>query len=162
MDQKETLKILLNTNHSTIKKLVEDISEEESMVTGKDNLNHIRWQLGHLVLSDMLIIRAYGEKYDLPEVDWVPLFGRGSKLSTKSEDYPALAQIKERLYDIYENQIKALNEIDITDLDKEIEFFPGFTSQALKGALFFCQHEFYHAGQIAQLRRILGCSALFG
>ena len=162
MDIVQTLKYLLNTNHRAVRQMIEDITEEESMVTGKDNLNHIRWQTGHLVVSDRLIIPALGAEYPLPEIDWKPLFARGSKISRKSDDYPSMIQLRERLFDIYDNQLTALEKVDSSILEKEIEFFPGFKMKAAEGSLFFCQHEFYHAGQIAQLRRILGRSGLFG
>ncbi len=161
MDKKENLRFLLNSNRSAVSKLIADITDEESLFRGKDNLQHICWQTGHIVYNSYLVLRTLGEHVPLPD-GWYDMFKRGCEFVEDSTVYPTMATLIEKL-NWYNDQItKRLDALTDTDLDNTLDAEPVFDTSAMNAALFFCTHEFYHAGQIATIRRLLGRERSFG
>ncbi len=161
MAKKENLLFLLGSNESAVRRLVDDVTDEESLVRGKDNLQHIRWQTGHLVYNAYLILRSLGEPGSLPD-NWDTLFRRGCGFSDDANMYPSMAELRDKLYWFYD-QIKArASKMSDDELDQVLDPEPVFDTGAMNAALFFCTHEFYHAGQIVIIRRILGRERPFG
>ena len=161
MERKENLRYLFKSNHGAVRILLDDITEEESMVRGKDNISHIRWQTGHLLYSAALTLKMLHDTTDIPE-SWYTLFGRGSDISDSADDYPSMKELRDKLYILYDRMEKRLNTITDEEFDKQVIIAPGFEPTSLNGTLFFCTHEFYHAGQIAILRKMLGRERSFG
>jgi len=161
MDKKVNLKKLLKSNHCAIRALLDDISDEESMRHDYEHCNHIRWQTGHLVYSATLSLKLLGETSDVSE-EWIKLFGGGPKIIDNASIYPNMAQLRDKLYALYEDIYRALDKTTIEYLDMEIEFLPKWKTTPIDGILFFCTHEFYHAGQITVMRRVLGRDRPFG
>jgi len=161
MERKDNLRYLFESNHSAVRRLLDDISEDESMKRGKDNISHIRWQTGHLVYSATLTLKMLHDSAEIPE-PWYALFGRGSKISDNAKDYPSQKELRDKLYELYDLMEKRLDTITDKELDSKAIIVPGFEPTSCNGALFFCTHEFYHAGQIAVLRKVLGRERAFG
>jgi uncharacterized damage-inducible protein DinB len=161
MERKENLRYLFESNHSAVRRLLDDITEDESMVCGKDNISHIRWQTGHMVYSAALTLKMLHDTADIPEL-WHTLFGRGSTISDNADEYPSLKELRDKLYDLYDQMEKRLDTITDEDFDKQAIIAPGFEPTSCNGTLFFCTHEFYHAGQIAIIRKVLGRDRAFG
>ncbi|UCD17003.1 MAG: DinB family protein [Candidatus Zixiibacteriota bacterium] len=161
MEKKENLLFLLKSNHGALKMLLDDVSEEESMVRGEHDHNHIRWHTGHLIYAATLTLKTLDDEVQISE-KWLGLFKGGSDVSDESADYPAMAELREKLYDLHARMQERVVSISDADLDRKVEITPGFESIAMNGALFFCTHEFYHAGQIANMRKIIGRERAFG
>lgn len=161
MTKKENLIALLKSNHSAVKRLINDIDDDESMVRGKDNNNHIRWLTGHLVDNAGNTLKVLGVE-NVVSKEWLKLFGRGSEIIDDPNTYPSISQLKRNLYSLYEQIYETLNKMTDSDLDRNIEPFPGWQTTPIDAALFFCTHEFYHAGQITIKLRVLGRNRPFG
>jgi uncharacterized damage-inducible protein DinB len=161
MSKKENLKYSLATNQRGVRALIDDISETESLERGKDNLQHIRWLTGHLVTNAYQILKTLGGEADYPE-QWLTLFKRGCGWHDDPSVYPPMAELKTRLYALYAQINQRLEEMPEEDLDRELWKEAGFQTSAMNTATFFCKHEFYHMGQIAAIRRILGRERSFG
>ncbi|HHI03594.1 MAG: hypothetical protein DRP51_06910 [Candidatus Zixiibacteriota bacterium] len=159
--KKENLKKLLESNHCSIKALIDDISEEESMRHDYAHCNHIRWQTGHIIDSARIILKLLGRDIETPE-EWQKIFGWKSKLFENASIYPPMSELREQLYSFYEQRLQALDNFPSDDLDKEIELSGGWKTTPMDGILFLCTHEFYHAGQITVMRRVLGRDRPFG
>ena len=161
MTKKENLMVLLKSNHGAVRKLIDDIDDDESMFCGKDNRNHIRWLTGHLVYNAGNILKVLGVEDTVPK-EWLKLFGRESEISDNPNSYPSISELKSKLYFLYEQIYEMLNEMADSDLDRKIEPFPKWQTTAMDAVLFLCTHEFYHAGQITTILRILGRERPFG
>lgn len=161
MEKKENLGFVLNSTRSAVGRLIDDITDEESLFRGKDNLQHIRWQTGHIVFGSYLILRALGETVPLPG-GWHDLFHRGCEFAEDATAYPTMAALREK-FKSYDDKITARLEVMTdTELDKILDPEPIFETPALNAALFLNAHAFYHAGQIAMIRRLLGRERSFG
>lgn len=161
MGKRENLRFLFKSNHGAARKLIDDITEDESMFRGKDNINHICWQTGHLVYNAGLILNILGDNSAIPE-KWIELFKRGAEFHDDNSVYPAMSELKKKLYSLYEQLSCALDGITDAFLDEKIDIVPGWNETRMNGILFFCTHEFYHCGQIVIIRRLLGREQPFG
>jgi len=154
MALKDHLLFMLETNQDVIKRLIDDISEEDSMVQSDHGFNHIRWQVGHLICYDNNSLGLLGgDKIDLGK--WEKLFAAGSKISNDPSIYPEMSELKFKIYDLHRNLIAQANKITDADLEKIIGDVDN-PKPVWRPVTFFCMHEFYHAGQITQTRRMLG------
>jgi hypothetical protein len=161
MSNKEGLKKMLQSNHDAIKKLIDDISEEESMRHDYEHCNHIRWQTGHLIDSTRLVLKLLGKSADVPD-EWTELFGYGSTLNENASIYPSMNELKGKLYGLYGETISILDNIPAKNLDGVVELATGWKINSWDGIPALCRHEFYHAGQITVMRRVLGRDKPFG
>ena len=126
-----------------------------------ENVNHIRWQTGHLVYSAGLLLKLLGETADIPE-EWNGLFGYGSTLQDDKSVYPSMTDLKTKLYELYEQTFTALDNLPVERMDEEVDLGEDWKAAPAEGALYLCAHEFYHAGQITVMRRVLGRDKPFG
>jgi len=144
-----------------IRKLLEDLSEDESFVTIGDSPNHICWQTGHLLFTTSLRLEALSQKADIP-CEWVKMFSRGAKHPGDRSAFPPFVDLRATLLSAYLQADKAVADISDEYLDSEIAIFPTWKDRAYHYITFFLTHDFYHAGQMAMIRRHLGRTGTFG
>jgi len=154
MADREQTAYMLKMTTSTIRTLIEDVGEDESMIRGEHGFNHIRWQTGHLFHIYHSILRLLGvEKSDTEKIK--ALFDFGTYISDEADDYPPMADIRANLLEIMAEAEKAAETVADDILDREVNRVDGKigTGHLLS---FLCMHNWYHAGQITHLRKILG------
>lgn len=162
MTKSENLLHMVRFNNRALRGLLDDITEEESLVRGQDGLLHIRWLTGHVLSTTNMMLGALA----CPPIDFPPsykqLFDRGSALTDDPTAYPPLATLRSQLYDLYDRIIDVLPNVSDDDLDEPLPKEAGFDALRINAASFLCMHAFYHCGQIAMIRRILGRERSFG
>ena len=144
-----------------IRKLLEDVTEDESFVELGNCPNHICWQTGHLLFTSALRIQAMGEKADIPR-EWVLMFGRGAEHPGDRSVFPPFDELRSTLFAAYTQADQAVAKTTDEYLDSEIAIFPAWKDRAYHYITFFLSHDFYHAGQVALIRRHLGRTGSFG
>lgn len=140
-----------------------DLTDEEMMHRPDPKCNHIKWQLGHLLQSDNMMVNGCvaGTISELPEG-----FSEKYTKETCSSDHAGDFHSKEELLGMYETQTKAILEalagLSEDDLDRPApdsmkDYAPTF------GAAFgmIGDHWLMHAGQWAVIRRQKGRSPIF-
>lgn len=156
MNKAENLGYMIRLDGRALRALLEDITEDESLVQGKDKLNHIRWLTGHLVYETNFVLQMLGcPPSALPET-YEKLFDAGSELQGDPKVYPPMAQLRSELYELHDRVAVAVAGLSDEALDEQLPKEIGFEAQRLQGATFMAMHTFYHCGQIAVIRRILG------
>jgi len=163
MDTKTAIKTALDLADMISKSYLGDLSDEEMMHRPAPGCNHIKWQVGHLIASENMMINncVPGALPDLP----AGFSDKYNKETAGSDDASAFDS-KEDLLKLYEQQraatLTALEQIPLEDLNKESPepmraYAPNF------GAAFIMQdsHWMMHAGQWAVIRRQLGREPLF-
>ena len=160
MSIREQLKYMVSVNQLVAKNILEDITEPESLIIVDKLPNHIRWITGHIVYSGGVPLMKLGDTKD----DWErlkDLFAGGSELAKDPSVYPSQAELRSWLADIHERTLTALDKVD--EAMFEIETGEGEQKRpAWKRYVFLYMHEFYHAGQIVQIRRAIGRPRPFG
>ncbi|MFH1687817.1 MAG: DinB family protein [bacterium] len=159
MTCKETLLYLLKTSQFISDKLIDDVSEEDSLVRGRDQSNHIRWQVGHLVYFGKYILFLAGqgdESFRQLEGD----FGYKSVVRDDGSGYLALAELKEQLADVHRQLYEFVEKASDGELDKIVDEKKG--TPVAEQIAFWSLHETYHAGQIIPVGKALGRERPFG
>ncbi len=160
MDSRDQLLYMVNTNQAVLKRLLDDVTPEDSMVRGEEQLNHICWLVGHLLNTNINALSLAGvtvEDYQ----KWGKIFGGGSEISDDPSVYPSWVDLRERLFRIYEQMKGTYSRLSDDELARMVGDDKGKVPlwQRLS---FFCMHDFYHAGQIVHMRKILGRKRPFG
>lgn len=154
MTIRENLLYMMRINKQALWRLIDDISEEESMRRLDGRLNHIRWQTGHILYTNSIALSLLGDETEYFN-NLKETFGGGSIISIEPSDYPPMSELRKRLYELYDKLIGAVESAADDDFARETgegkEREPVWQTLA-----FFCMHDFYHAGQITQLRRMMG------
>lgn len=161
MTSKEHLLGHLKLIHGAIRKLLDDVSEQESLVSLSGNPNHIKFLAGHMSSTAAMALIAAGGKPEYPE-DWMKLFGRGATVSTDMAQYPTMSEVREKLLGLYGELEEFVAHAEEAALERVNTLRPGWEMNATDAVLFFTSHDFYHAGQIAMIRRALGRERMFG
>ncbi|HOD67137.1 MAG TPA: DinB family protein [candidate division Zixibacteria bacterium] len=162
MTNSENLLYMMRINQRALKALLDDITEEESMVRGRDSLLHIRWLTGHLVYNVNHVLAMIGSLPVMLPSSYKQLFDRGSAITNDPKAYPSLAALRSELLDLHDRLIDVLPGVSDDDLDEPLPKDAGFNAVRLNAASFMCMHTFYHCGQIAMIRRVLGRERSFG
>ncbi|MEO6695644.1 MAG: hypothetical protein ABIY50_11265 [Ignavibacteria bacterium] len=139
----EEIKTIFKYNAFVINKNLEDISQDESIMTPPDGGSSINWILGHIVLTRDVIHEMFGIK-KMCEEDFEKLYARGSS-TIRKEDAQDISSLLKIYNDSQEKIMKALEESDIRADEEKMNNIPGLSF-----------HEAYHAGQMGVLRRVIG------
>jgi hypothetical protein len=119
-----------------IRKLLEDVTEDESFVTVGDSPNHICWQTGHLLFTAAMRLQALGQKADIPR-EWVLMFGRGAKHPGGRSAFPLFVDLRTTLFSTYVQADKTVADTTNEYLDSEIAIFPTWKDRAYPLYLLF-------------------------
>lgn len=139
----EEVKSVFRFNAHVINKNLEDINQEESLVTASSGGPSINWILGHIILTRDYLQELLGIENTCDE-KFEKIYSRGVDSVSTSD----AIDVKELLKIFNESQIKimkALDEIDIRSDKDMMDNIPGLSF-----------HEAYHAGQTGILRRVIG------
>lgn len=163
MNSRQAIRLGLDTSNMICQGYLKDLTDAELFVRAVPGINHIAWQLGHLLVSenDMVETACPGSMPPLPAG-----FAEKYTKETSTLDTPSAFHSKSVYMNAYEEQrsgtLKALEKLSDADLDRPA---PEKYRQWLKslGDLFSMQgsHWLMHAGQWAVLRRKLGRPPLF-
>jgi hypothetical protein len=161
LGKKDNLREHLSTIHVMLKRLVDDISEEESVTILGDNPNHIKWQTGHLVFTAVLAARTLGGEIPVPD-GWAAIFRRGATAPDPGAKLPLLSEIRTVLYSSHERVQALIDQTSDEYLDTNRVIAPNWEASPMSALLFLAAHDFYHGGQIAMIRRAIGRERSFG
>ena len=160
MDTRQGIKLALDMADMISMAYLQDLSDEELLRRASPGINHIKWQLGHLIAAENQMINAVspGASPELPEG-----FAERYSKETASSDDPSAFDSKADLLALHEKQRAAtLAALEATsdealDGDSGVEYVPTV------GGIFSMQgsHWLMHAGQWAVVRRQLGREPLF-
>lgn len=163
MNANAVIKLALATAEMIGMAYLEDLSEEEMMVRPIGGCNHIKWQLGHLIASENMMINTCitGALPPLP-AGFAERYAADKSDSDDGADFDS----KGELIQIYRQQraitLKTLDGLTEAQLDAETQG-PMRSYASTVGAAFVMQdsHWMMHAGQWAVIRRKLGRKPLF-
>lgn len=163
MNSKDAIKSSMNMGNLISMAYLEDLTDEDMMQRPQAECNHIKWQVGHLIVSEHNIIEAClpGSMPSLPEG-----FAEQYSKETANNDDADRFHTKAELLEQYEAQragtLAALDTLSDDDLSKASpESISGYAPDW--GTAFVMQgsHWLMHAGQWAVVRRQLGRPPLF-
>jgi hypothetical protein len=157
MDAKAAFKTTYDMGRMVTTTYLSDLNDADLFVRPVPGMNHIAWQLGHLIASEQSMIQGMGySAAELPEG-----FAAAHSMETASSDdrsrfltKPAYLDLADR---VRKATIAALERTSDADLDKPApERMRSYAPTV--GAVFglIGTHEFMHSGQFVAVRRKLG------
>ena len=163
MNAHDALKMTMGTAEFIGLAYLEDLTDDELMRRAAPGINHVNWQVGHLLLSEYQMLEAIapGSVPPLPAG-----FAQKYSRETVGIDDPAAFSTKAELLSVYKAQRAgtkaALDKMTAEELDTPApEAFKAYAPTY--GSIFELQgsHWLMHCGQWAVVRRQLGRPALF-
>lgn len=157
------IKLALELPNMIVRSYLEDLTDAELLVRPFDGMNHIAWQLGHLIHGENFHINQVvaGSMPPLPD----GFSDQHSKEAAASDD-PASFCTKARYLELMEEQragsIAVLEKLSDAELEQpspeSIRYFGPTVGSVFAGE---SAHWMMHAGQWAVVRRRLGRPPLF-
>ncbi len=158
MNAKDAIQSASNLSSMVLKSYVGDMEDADLMRRPHAECNHLAWQLGHLIASEVMLLEmaAPGQGTELPEG-----FTEAHSKEQIKNDNPADFCDKETYLQLFD-KVRAASQAALqaypeADLDKETsEDFRSFCPTM--GDLFnlIATHPMMHAGQFVIVRRELG------
>lgn len=143
--------------------LVEDVPESKLFTTAWDSGNHVLWILGHLAWTDDYFMQMAGNRDSVLPAGWADRFGIRSTPTPNPDDYPAPAEVRDRLASTRATLLDWFRSMDPAQAKAELpEALSGFAPNTAGLASTLAWHEGLHAGQITVIRRKLGLGPTTG
>jgi hypothetical protein len=159
--QRDILKAHIATVQGATRRLVDDVTEQESLVTIDGFHNHIKWLTGHLAWTATLSVKVLGGEAQFSS-SWTEIFRRGAPTPPKALTSPAWPEVRTQLFALHKQILDLIELSDDDKLVRVVEIDKGWENSPSKAMMFFSAHEFYHAGQMAIIRRTLARDRSFG
>ena len=153
MDVREVLCGSWLASRRMLELVLTDVTEADSVARGAENINPIRWQVGHLAASARFTAKLIDPALDWPDREpFRAMFGRGSTLLDDPRDYPPLAELKTKETEAVDAVLASLQGIDVAKLEAAAQLSETWQLPLWNAVVFLGEHAAYHAGQIAHIR----------
>jgi hypothetical protein len=146
-------------NATLLEKSLEGINAAEWMACPSESSNPLIWIAGHIVWARSRALALLGTEWSKP---WLALYARGAK-TADGEECPTPEEVIAAWH-----EVKAIFDDALEDVTEEAlsapapERIPSFDGKLGGTISFFANHESYHVGQAAYVRRCLGHGRVAG
>jgi hypothetical protein len=158
MKTKDALKSTMDISSMVLDSYISDMSDAELMSRPSPSSNHLAWQLGHLISSEVSLLESIcpGKAAELPAG-----FAEKHAKETVANDDPRQFCTKEEYRALFQkvraSTLAALEGLSDADLDAPSpERFRQFVPTVGQLLTLIGTHPMMHAGQFAVVRRVLG------
>ena len=162
MKPTDAIKISIDTADMITRMYLDDLTEEEMMHRPAEGCNHIKWQMGHLISSDHIMVNGCcdGVMPSLP-AGFAEKYSKETAASNNADDFHSKAE----LIELFENQraaaLSALANLSDQDLGKPApEEMRSYAPTVANAFSMLGIHWTMHTGQWAVIRRQLGRAPL--
>lgn len=148
----------LELNTRLLLNALDGIDEEAARKRPNERTNHVLFLACHLVDARHYLARSLGRASESPFKAMLD----DAKGIDDVKEFPALEEVREAWKDVGERLSRYVAELEDADLEKPAPFaFPIEGGGTTLGCLaFLVQHDSYHLGQVALVRRYLGFEAM--
>lgn len=157
MNTKEAIGYVLVQSAVITKGYLDDLSDEDLLITPVDGMNSIAWQLGHLISAEnnMLEMVETGASPALPD-DFHENHSRENAHKTEQTKYLTKAEYLELFEKQREATLSVLGSLTDDDLAKEApEGIQNLAKTLGEVMILIGTHYLMHAGQFVAVRRSL-------
>jgi hypothetical protein len=158
MNTKDAIRSSTNLSSMVLKTYISDLDDADIMRRPGEGCNHLAWQLGHLIASEVHLLGmvAPGQGVELPEG-----FADAHSKEQCKNDYPANYLGKNEYIELFDKvraaSLAALDAYAKSDLDNPSpEDFRNFCPTMGEMFTLIATHPMMHAGQFVVVRRQLG------
>lgn len=150
----DALNLLFGINYDVLKKNLDGVTHEESLIQPEGGGNCLNWVLGHIIATrDYAIQLVHQEPVWSKEI--AGLYQRGSDPIRDGSNAQPLERLVADLEDSQSRLVAGLATVSEPELSAPAA--DKSAAETVGGTLFVLQfHEAYHAGQTGLLRRMVG------
>jgi uncharacterized damage-inducible protein DinB len=158
MTAKDAIKFVFNGNFHILNQYLTDLTDAELLIRPVPGANHVAWQLGHLIASEIMLLANIpgGSPLELP-AGFAERHSKETAALEPPKGFLTKAEYLALFKKVREQTFAKLDKLPDSDLDKPNTGRMAQVAPTL-GALFLltANHQMMHGGQIAVLRRKLG------
>lgn len=158
MNAKDVIRTALDSSSHVASKYIEDLKDEDLLVRPLVGMNHLAWQLGHLIASERMMVEGVkpGSCPPLP-----PKFAEAHDREAAASDDPKQFLSKAEYLKIAEAQRAATKAVldGLSEADLDLpgpEPMRSFAPTVGSVMLMAGNHVMMHVGQFVAVRRKLG------
>ncbi len=162
MKAQDAIRTALTSTQHMLGMFVQDLSDTDLLVRPVPQANHIAWQLGHLIVSEIGIAQGYLPNMNYPELPSGFTEQHKQEAHVKDSGFATKAEYLNLFNKVRQATIDAVGKLSDADLDKPTTgrmaaMVPNVGALLLLNA----NHVMMHAGQFSVVRRKLGKPVLF-
>lgn len=157
MNTKEAIQAAMDMSQFVLGSYISDLSDEELMRRPAAGCNHLAWQLGHLISSEVSLVNSVcpGKGGELP-AGFAEKHGKENAASDNRADFCSRREYEELFQKVRVATKAALAELPEADLDKASpEWIRNKFPTLGHFFLLIGNHPMMHAGQFVVVRRQL-------
>jgi DinB family protein len=163
MHTKDAIKFALTVSNGAVVSVIDEMSSAATTFPTPNGGCHPLWVLGHLTLIEGLIPAVlFGDKN--PAAEWEKYFGESSEPVADAGAYPPFTEIREKYFQLREQNLKLLESLSEADLDKPTKAPPKGREREFatygQSFLVLALHQTMHRGNVTDSRRAAGRAAL--
>ncbi|KAA5542731.1 DinB family protein [Roseiconus nitratireducens] len=158
MDAKAAFGKCANLSATVLKTYISDMDDKDLMVRPGEGCNHLAWQLGHLIASEVMLLEkvAPGSGIELPE-GFADAHSKATCSSDDADHFLTKAEYLELFDKVHAALLAALEDYPEPDFDDPApEDFRSFCPTNGDVFSLIATHPMMHAGQFVIVRRKLG------
>ena len=158
MNAKDAIRSSANFSSMVITDYVGDLDDADLMLRPTAGCNHIAWQLGHLIASEVQLLEgvAPGKGIELP-AGFVAAHSKEKATDDNPADFLSKTAYLELFDQVRANSLAALDAFPEAELDSPApESFRAFCPTMGQVFNLIADHPLMHAGQFVIVRRQLG------
>jgi uncharacterized damage-inducible protein DinB len=145
-------------NANLMERGFKNITEQQWLELPSGANNNLLWIVGHIVWARSSAVRFLGSTWTRP---WLGQFARAAK-SEEGHTPPTVSEMIEAWVDSQKSLAAAFENASEEKLAEPLppppaQLPPSFDGKMSGVVIFLAHHEWYHLGQIAYVRRCLGC-----
>ncbi len=163
MNAKEAIRTSLQQSQNLVESVLADLSDADLLVRPVPGSNHIAWQMGHLITSEIGIGKNVpGAKYPELPAGWQEGYTRDTAAPEPPRGFATRAEYLAQFKKIRQATLDAAARLADTDLDKPVTGNIGRLAPTVGALLLFLStHTMMHMGQFSVVRRKLSKPVLF-
>lgn len=152
----------LKTSRQIAMEYLRDLSDADLMLRPVAGMNHIAWQLGHLISAEHSIASAIGAKLPPLPSGFAEAYDKETSKVDDASKFHAKSLYIELMTSVREGVEATLEKASAADFDQPSpESMRNYAPTVGAAYALLAAHELMHAGQWVAVRRSLGKPALF-
>ena len=164
MKATQVLETTLNGSQFLLNQFLSDLSDADLLVRPVPNANHIAWQIGHLISSEIGLVRSQLPNAAYPELPagFAEQDGRETAAQDPAKGFGTKEQYLTLFNRVREATKQTVNKLTDADLDRATTGQMAQIAPTLGAYMVLVSnHTLMHAGQFSAIRRKLGKPVLF-
>lgn len=163
MTLSEHIKVSLELPTIIVNNYLEDLTDQDLLLRPSENMNHIAWQLGHLISSESFhISEVFPDSMPALPADFKEKYTKETAASDNPDDFHSKAEYLKLMQEQRQGTLAVLAKLSDQELmqpsPESVSYLGPIVGSVFAGE---STHWMMHAGQWAVVRRKLGKAPLF-